>query len=71
VIFHDSLLFQYRKIPNISPGLMQVCKHILMGLFSGKGLIFGGSFGLAGDLCMPENSPFSVQSERRITTFNA
>ena len=34
---------QYRKIPNISPGLMEVCKHFLGGLYS-RGLIFGGHF---------------------------
>ena len=31
----------YRKIPNISPGLIEVRKHFLGGLYSG-GLIFGG-----------------------------
>ena len=31
----------YRKIPNISPGLKEVRKHFLGGLYSG-GLIFGG-----------------------------
>ena len=31
----------YRKIPNISPGRIEVCKHSLGGLYSG-GLIFGG-----------------------------
>ena len=32
---------QYSKIPNISPGLIEVFKHFLGGLYSG-GLIFGG-----------------------------
>ena len=33
----------YRKIPNISPGLIEVRKPFLKGLYSG-GLIFGGEF---------------------------
>ena len=37
------IIFNYRKIPNISPGLIEVRKHILGGLYSG-GLIFGGHF---------------------------
>ena len=32
--------------------------------------MFGGSFGLTGDLWMPKNSLFGVQSERLITVFN-
>ena len=42
----DSILFlliYYRKIPNVSPGLIEVFKHFLGGLYSG-GLIFGGHF---------------------------
>ena len=41
-----------------------------MGVYSGglytEGLIFGRTFGLKGDLCMPKNSAFSVKSERII-----
>ena len=37
------VLFAYRKIPNISPGLIEVRKHFLGGLYSG-GLIFGGAY---------------------------
>ena len=33
----------YRKIPNVSPGLIKVFKHFLVGLYSG-GLIFGGAY---------------------------
>ena len=32
----------YRKIPNTSPGLIDVRKHFLGGLYSGGVLIFGG-----------------------------
>ena len=38
----------YRKIPNISPGLIAIFKHIFGGLFGGAyiygGLIFDGHF---------------------------
>ena len=68
-------LQQYRKIPNISPGLIEVRKHFLVGLYSGdlytEGPIFGRTSGLKGDLCMPKNSAVGVQSERLITTFSA
>ena len=41
-------LCQYHKIPNISPGLIELRKHILEDLYSGglifEGLIFGGLF---------------------------
>ena len=33
----------YRKIPNVSPGLIEVFKHFLGGLYSG-GLTFGGAY---------------------------
>ena len=33
----------YRKIPNISPGLVKVRKHFLGGLYS-RGLILGGAY---------------------------
>ena len=33
----------YRKIPNVSPGLIEVFKHFLGGLYSG-GLIFEGAY---------------------------
>ena len=36
----------YRKPPNISPGLIFVRKHILMGLYTGWGLYTGGGRGL-------------------------
>ena len=41
-------LLKYCKIPNISPGLIEVRKHILGGLYSG-GLIFGGHFVLVSE----------------------
>ena len=59
-------MVKYHKIPNIGPGLIEVRKHILVGLYT-EGLIFGRTFGLKGDLCMPKNSAFGVQSERLIT----
>ena len=34
---------KYRKIPNVGPGLIEVFKHFLGGLYSG-GLIFGGAY---------------------------
>ena len=36
-------IINYRKIPNICPGLIQLRKHILGGFYSGE-LIFGGHF---------------------------
>ena len=36
-------LKSYRKTPNISPGLIEIHKHILGSLYSG-GLIFGGAY---------------------------
>ena len=49
---HQNIIpwFKYRKISNITPGLMKVFNHILgayirWGLYSG-GLIFGGTFAL-------------------------
>ena len=39
----------YRKIPNISPGLIEVRKHFLGGLYLGGGLIFGGHFVLVSE----------------------
>ena len=36
-------ILKYRKIPNKSPRLIVIRKHILGGLYSG-GLIFGGHF---------------------------
>ena len=41
---------EYRKIPNVSPGLIEVFKHFLGGLYSG-GLIFGGGLYSEGILC--------------------
>ena len=43
VLFAISSLNKYRKIPNVSPGLIEVFKHFLGGLYSG-GLIFGGAY---------------------------
>ena len=44
---------RYRKVPNISPGLIEVRKHFLWGLYSGglifEGLIFGGHFVLVSE----------------------
>ena len=40
----------YRKIPNLSPGLIEVRKHFLGGLYSG-GLIFGGGLYSEGISC--------------------
>ena len=38
----------YRKIPNVSPGLIEVSKHFLASCIRGElifgGLIFGGNF---------------------------
>ena len=34
---------EHGKIPNISPGLIDISNHILIGLYSG-GLIFGRKF---------------------------
>ena len=49
--YHWSYIVQYRKIPNISPEIMEVRKHFWGGLifggggfFSGEGLILGGYF---------------------------
>ena len=44
----------YREIPNVSPGLIKVFKHFLVGLYSGGayirgGLIFGGHFVLVSE----------------------
>ena len=36
-------IIAYRKIPNVSPGLIEVFKNFLGGLYSG-GLIFGGVY---------------------------
>ena len=63
--FNSFSTVPYRKITNKSPGLIEVRKHSLMDLYSG-GLIFGGSFGLTGDLCMQKKSPCSIQSERLV-----
>ena len=41
--------FTYRKIPNISPGLIEVRKHFLGGLYAG-GLYSGGLYS-EGILC--------------------
>ena len=45
IIQEKSVIYikKYRKIPNISPGLIEVRKHFLGGLYSG-GLIFGGAY---------------------------
>ena len=61
---------EYRKAPNVLPGLMEVRKHFVAGLYSG-GFIFGGLFEFSGDLCMPKTSPFGVKSEKLTATFNA
>ena len=50
---------KYRKIPNISPGLIEDCKHFCPGLiFEGAyirwELIFRGSLELIDDLSMPK-----------------
>ena len=42
-LFHSNSDATYRKIPNVSPGLIEVFKHFLGGLYSG-GLIFGGAY---------------------------
>ena len=66
------ILQQYRKIPNISPGLTEVRKHFLVGLHSEdlytEGPIFGRTFGLKGDLCMPKK--FSSRCPVRETNNN-
>ena len=38
---------QHRKIPNISPGLIELRKHFLEGLFLEGELIFGGLIRMA------------------------
>ena len=45
-----SILVTYRKIPNVSPGLIEVFKHFLEGLYS-EGLTFGGGLYSEGILC--------------------
>ena len=55
---------EYHNIPNISPGLIEVHKNFLVGLYSG-GLIYGGlifrrTFKLIGDLYMPNKSEFGA-----------
>ena len=40
----------YRKIPNVSPGLIKVFKHFLVGLYSGGAYIRGGLYS-EGILC--------------------
>ena len=35
------IVLHYHEIPNINPGLIYIFKHILRGLYSGGGLIFG------------------------------
>ena len=59
----------YRKVANVRPGLIEVRRHFC-GLIFGA-VLFGRSFGLMGDLCMPENLPFGVQAEKLLTTFIA
>ena len=52
VIYHTTLVQPlnlsktgiYRKIPNISPGLIEVRKHLLRGLYSGGAYIRGGLY---------------------------
>ena len=50
---HHLSVVSYRKIPNVSPGLIKVFKHFLLGLYSGGlifgGLIFGGHFVLVSE----------------------
>ena len=58
---------EYRQSLNISSGLIEACRHLLAGLYS-RGLIFEGSFGLGGNLCMPKISPFAVQHLMRKTS---
>ena len=52
-ILRTTLMYIYRKIPNVSPGLIEVFKHFLGGLYSGGlifgGLIFGGHFVLVSE----------------------
>ena len=43
-ILCNAFFFIYHKIPNISTGLLAIFKHILGGLYSGGGLMFGGQF---------------------------
>ena len=49
-------IFKYLEIPNRSPGRIEVCKDF-------GGLVFGGSFGLPRDLCMPKIH-YSVSNQR-------
>ena len=41
-----------------------------LGAYIWRGVVFGKSFRLIGDLCIPKNSSFGVQSESLLTTFN-
>ena len=47
------MFLQYRKPPIISPGLIQVHKPFLMGLYTG-GLIYGGGLYTGGGLYMDD-----------------
>ena len=57
ILSFKDLIFQvlvYRKIPSISPGIIEVRKHFLEGLYSGGayirgGVIFGGHFVLVSE----------------------
>ena len=52
VSFSFYQFFAYRRITNLSPGLIEVRRNFLVELYSGR-LIFGRPFGLTDDVCMP------------------
>ena len=65
------ILHIYRKIPNISPGLIEDRKHFGGLIFGGayiQGLIFGRTFGFKGEFCMPKIL-HSVSNQRLTATF--
>ena len=57
IIHNQWILSRFRKIPNTSPGIIEVRKNSLLGLFREglfQGIIIGESFGLTDDFSMPK-----------------
>ena len=60
----------YRKIPNVSPGLIEVFKHFLGGLYSGGAYIQGGLYsGFYGILKQVKKSKVKVSQKEERTTY--